>query len=335
MTMPSIREDPLRGHRVIFSEERARRPREFTVRDTPRAGFRCPFCPGHEADTPPEKLAVRDGGPADSPGWRIRVVPNRYPALHVAEGIDAAAVLPPDAAPGYGFHEVVIETERHDVDVPDLSPEAAELVVEVWRERARALVSDPGIRHVVIFKNFGERAGATLSHPHSQIIALPFVPPAVSRERRKAGTHNAGYGSCHTCRLAALAVQGGRKVLEVGDVRAWMPWAPRVPFETWITPVPHEPHFAGPGSTGRRDTAVALAEVLRRVNAELDRPAYNLVLHVPAESEVDEAAEHWRIEVLPKLTHLAGFELGTGTYLNPVLPEDGAARLRGAGKDGA
>lgn len=336
--MPEFRRDPITGRWVIISPERGQRPNDFqTECATTSAAGTCPFCTGREAMTPPEVLAVpTEGRAADTPGWRLRVVPNKYPALLRTGGsgdgeVEAGHVGPGERIDGVGIHEVIIETPHHDRPLSAMSDREVELVLWAYRERMLAARQDATVRFVLIFKNHGAAAGATLEHPHSQLLALPLVPDPVRDEIARSTAHHRSTGRCLACDVIQDEVRGASRIVHVdGDVIACAPYAARFPYETWLLPRTHGARFEAASPA----TCTSLARVLRRVLATmrtvLGNPAFNLVVHTaPFEDALDPVC-HWRIEVLPKLTRTAGFEWGTGCFINPTPPERAAAVLRGA-----
>jgi len=328
--MSEIRKDYATPTWVVFSAARSQRPGAFrNARDaTPKAD--CPFCEGHERMTPPEVLAYRDAGTADGPGWRIRCVPNKFPALEpsgeVREHRDGLLV----SVDGVGAHEVIVESPDHDGHLATLQEAQVEDVLRAYHERHRSLAADRRVRYVQIFKNHGERAGASFSHPHSQIIAIPIVPLRILEEIEGIRAHGADReGGCLYCEILRREHEIGRRiVVEDDSFVALEPFAARFPFETWILPKAHERTFESISDSERRALARSLKDVLGRLYRVLDDPSFNYYIHTAPVRE-HEATYHWHLEITPHLTEIAGFERGTGFYINPVVPEDAAAILRG------
>jgi len=317
--MRAFRIDPVTGRLVILATDRQLRPRDFVVERASAIGREtCPFCPGHEAMTPPEVLADRPGaGAHDTPGWDVRVVPNKFPALSM------------DGTNGVGVHEVIIETPDHDQPLALMPDAGVERVLWVWRERMRDLARDPRLRHIVVFKNHGAAAGATLEHPHSQLIALPMVPAVVREEIDGARRHLSTTGRCVFCDSVRGELRDERRVVQAdADVIAIAPYASRFAFETWLLPTRHAARFEESPRSEVASLARLLKAVLRRLNAVLDSPAFNLVLHTSPIAEDVEDVYHWHLEILPAVTRVGGFEWGTGSFINPMPPEDAAAALR-------
>ncbi|MGD0781620.1 MAG: DUF4921 family protein [Candidatus Aminicenantales bacterium] len=337
-----LRRDPAGGNWVIIAPDRANRPDEFRPRAVRPAGgsaASCPFCPGREARTPPEVAAVRPpSSPPDGPGWRVRVVPNKFPALSRAGGhpeMRTGGLF--QGLDGVGVHEVVIETPDHAADFSSLSPGAAGEVVRTWRDRLRALAAEPSCAYVQLFKNYGRAAGASLSHLHSQVVALPVVPGRIREEIGLAARFHAANGACLHCRvIAEETALAKRVILRDADFIATAPYASRFPYEIHIHPLRHAARFtsAEDGETGA--LAALLRVVLGRLRRALDDPPFNLLLHQSPPvrkaglSAGDESpAYHWHIEILPVLTRVAGFEWGTDIHINPIPPEAAAERLAG------
>jgi UDPglucose--hexose-1-phosphate uridylyltransferase len=316
-----IRLDPITGRRVLFADERAARPREYAPPSAPPLGIRCPFCPGHERDTPPEVLALgRSGGGADGPGWRVRVVPNKFPALgpEPPRGGGRGAFVTESA---HGAHEVVIESPAHREGWEERDPVRGAEVWQACRERLRVHAGDPAVRHVLVFKNHGEAAGATLAHPHLQITALPVVPPAVGEEIAGA----ADPAGCRFCAMLREEAALGERTIPSGDDFAVVaPYASRFPYELWIVPRDHHPRFEESDDALLAAFAEECRRAAARVASALDRPAMNAVLHT---APAGPGEYHWHLEIIPRLVHVAGFEWGTGMHLNPVFPEAAARRL--------
>jgi UDPglucose--hexose-1-phosphate uridylyltransferase len=329
--MPELRRDPVTGRWVIIAPERRRRPNDFRV-DLPKTLGRehCPFCPGREDLTPPEIRAWRpDGSARDTPGWELRVVPNKFPALKVEGGLDREGDGIYDRMNGIGAHEVIIETPDHDCQLGAMSELQIGRVLAAYRDRIVDLKQDRRFRYVLVFKNHGAAAGATLEHSHSQLIALPIVPDFVREEIDGARRHFAEKERCVFCDILRQDLVDGRRVVqENADVVALAPYAPRLPFETWLLPRRHASRFEDATRHEFESLARLLKAVLVRINRALESPPYNLIVHTAPFSEETEEFFHWHLELTPKLTSVAGFEWGTGFYINPTPPEEAAKVLR-------
>jgi UDPglucose--hexose-1-phosphate uridylyltransferase len=331
--MPQLRKDPVVGRWVIIATERSRRPTNFMPAGATKAADFCPFCPGHEDKTPPEVLAVRPpGSGANSGGWEVRVVPNKFPALQIEGDLERRGEGLYDLMNGVGAHEVVIESPSHTDDLPDLPAEHVQKILWAWRDRLIDLHRDERLRYVLIFKNYGERAGATLEHPHTQLIATPIIPKIIHEELTGARRYFELKERCVFCDVVQQelsAHDGSRVVLVTDQFLAIEPFAPRFPFETWILPRRHAAAFHSIENPGTmHELAGVLKETLQRLNLALDRPPYNFVLHTAPVGDGVADSYHWHLEITPKLTRVAGFEIGSGFYINPTPPEDAARYLR-------
>jgi UDPglucose--hexose-1-phosphate uridylyltransferase len=322
--MSEYRTDPFTGRWVVIADERSRRPMPVVApqrlpRGTPSA---CPFCPGNET------LTGKTVHEEPAAGHGARVVANRYPALRVEESGSRFGAPPRDGRTGLGAHEVVVETPDHEVDFMDLPDEARLAVFRAWRHRARDLLRDLRLGHVIVYKNHEVAAGATLPHAHSQVVATPTPGPRPALEFSRAEEHHRRTGRCLRCDVLADETEAGpRLVATRGRVTAVAPYAARVPFETTITPRGHEGRFEETSDRTLTDLAGLVGTVLRRIRVALDDPAYTLVLHTAARDTSGDSF-HWYLEVVPRLVPAAGFEWGTGTFINPTRPEDAAAALR-------
>ena len=331
--MPELRKDPIVGRWVIIATDRARRPTDF-IRERVQirgSGF-CPFCYGNESKTPPEVLAYRaDGSQPNAPGWTLRVVPNKFPALGIEGTLNRQGEGLYDKMNGIGAHEVIIETPEHRTTMAGLPAEQIESVLWSYRDRILDLKKDTRFKYMLIFKNFGDAAGASLEHTHSQLIALPVVPKRVQEEVTGARDYYAYKERCLFCDMIRQEFSSGvRLVAENEKFFALCPFAPRFPFELWIVPKEHQSSFEDTSRTEFRYLAALLKDMLGRLEAVLDHPAYNYIIHTSPVPDGVNDYYHWHLEIMPKLTNLAGFEWGTGFYINPTPPEEAAKFLREA-----
>ena len=330
--MPELRKDPIHGRWVIISTERSRRPSDFAPEERrPMGGF-CPLCEGNEDRTPPEIVAFRDNGTLpNTPGWTLRVVPNKFPALRIEGELDREGEGIYDKMNGIGAHEVVIETPRHEETLITLPLKDVKNVLLAYRERIIDLRRDQRLRYVLVFKNHGVAAGASLEHSHSQIIALPIVPKRVSEEIEGAKTYFNYKDRCVFCDIIRQELQQRYRVItENKSFLSIAPFASRFPFETWILPKTHHPSFEHMEPSQYEQAAQILSDTLRRINQVLTDPPYNFVIHTSSFPGVDMNYYHWHFEIMPKLTKVAGFEWGTGFYINPTPPEEAAEYMREA-----
>ena len=331
--MPELRKDPVVGRWVIISTERSRRPTHFTTSTHTGPAYSCPFCPGSEDKTPPEVYAHRPGHEApNTPGWKVRVVPNKFPALQIEGTLDRRGEGLYDKMNGVGAHEVVIEGPQHDQDLADLPVEHIEQVLIAYRERVLDLHRDRRFRYVLIFKNHGAQAGATLEHTHTQLIATPIIPRILQEELEGSRRYYELKERCVFCDIVAqeTADENGRRVVTMSDRFVVLePFAPRFPIETWILPRRHDDSFHTLSDADEfRDLATILKDTLQRLNRALDRPPYNFAVHTAPVSDTELEHYHWHLEIMPTLTRVAGFEIGSGFYINPTPPEDAAQYLR-------
>lgn len=279
--------------------------------------------------TPPEVFAQRDAwSAADTPGWRVRAVPNKYPALEDYAWSEADSSIY-GTSPGVGVHEVIIENPRHIVNVGALDENQFVDFLRAYQARLGALRKDRRWRCLLIYKNQGEAAGATLEHVHSQLIALPFVPREVRDELTGADRHYRSTGACFYCAMSQTDSAGGKHLVASTErFVALSPFAPRFPYETWILPKHHSETFEGSSDEDIVDLARALRNVIVKLNGALGNPAFNYFIHSLPPQESAEHQYHWHIEILPQVAKAAGFEWGSGIHLNSVSPEDAARLLR-------
>jgi UDPglucose--hexose-1-phosphate uridylyltransferase len=333
LPLPQLRQDLITGRWVAVATERARRPDSFTqaAREAVAARDVCPFCPGHESMTPPEVLAYRPAGSApNSDGWWVRVVPNLYAAFRLEpDGQDRhdGRFWQRDAI---GACEVLISSPDHRAPTPVLPQAQVEEIIQSYVDRYRHHAQNPALEHVLILYNHGRPAGASLEHPHSQLYAISLIPPSFQEELSGARRFRETGAGCAFCRTMQDELEAGERVVFENDAFVvFAPFAARTPFETWIMPRRHHASF---GDLDLVDEKPAFAEVLRRTLAALydglNDPPFNYYIHsAPLKAQVGEEY-HWHLELIPKLSTAAGFELGTGMWINVVKPEDSAAFLR-------
>ncbi len=329
--MPELRKDPITGRWVIISSERGKRPNDFQDQRTKKRGGFCPFCAGNERTTPNEILAYRDPGATtpNGPGWRLRVVPNKFPALQIEGDLNKQGEGLFDKMNGIGAHEVFIENPDHNATLATMPARAVEDLLWAFRERIEDLKKDRRFQYTLIFKNEGLPAGATLEHSHSQLIALPIVPISVAEELDGCRRHYDLKERCIYCDIVRQEMQQrARLVGETAGFVAVAPFAPRFPFETWLLPKRHISCYACSTRDDFKDLAALLQDMLRRIDRALSFPPYNFVIHTsPFKEEINDYY-HWHLEIMPKLTNVAGFEWGSGFYINPTPPEESARFLR-------
>jgi UDPglucose--hexose-1-phosphate uridylyltransferase len=329
--MSTLRQDPTSRHWVIVASDRENRPREEGLLGrTPGASqvsfdADCPFCPGNEEMTPPEILRDPDDG-----SWRVRVVPNLFGAL---EGDGANPRTGPPMfrrARGVGAHEVVIESPSHNGRIDEMTQEDLVRVLRTWRDRSRTLLAEPPIRAVVVFKNFGPLAGTSLLHPHTQIVALPVLPPRLGRRLDVADRYLDENGTSVYEDLLAAEIQAGERVVDhAGRFAAFVPWAAASPFETWILGSTGQSSFTTLADDDVPDLALLLRRAMGAIRRASDDPDYNLVVYSSPAGRSEDGFR-WHIKIHPRLSQPAGFEIGAGMSINQVSPEDAAVALRSA-----
>ncbi len=326
--MPEFRKDPLTGRCIIVSTERAKRPQPLTD-NSPSNSEPCPFCPGNENQTPPEVLAYREPQTKpNAPGWNVRVVPNKYPAVTTGQPWPGRSGLYKSSdAPG--VHEVIIEAADHLLSIASLDEAQLATVLRAYRDRILKLKEDPRWRCILIYKNQGAPAGATLEHCHSQLIALPMIPKQVAEEISAARAYFDSTGCCLYCDTVQQELSDRKRwVAESDRFIVLCPYASRFPYETWILPKFHSPYFESLGSDEWTKLARCLKETFIRLNRRLGNPSLNYILHSTPPDGTAADYFDWHLEILPKLIQVAGFEWGSGSFINPVAPEDAARLLR-------
>ncbi len=341
--MSELRHDPVGRRWVIIASARGRRPEDFVpAAETNHEPKFCPFCPGSEDKTPAEIQAVRPpGSGANGPGWEVRVIPNKYPALSIEGALDRRGVGLYDRMQGIGAHEVIVESPRHNLHLADMDSAHLATVLGVCQTRLRDLSRDPRFKYLLLFKNHGASAGATLAHPHLQLIATPVTPRAISVELDSARAHYHLKERCLFCDLLEQEIDGRDRVVSLDEHYAVLaPYASRFPFELTVVPRRHNHSFAEESPESLAALAGVLRDTMARLKSVLRDPPYNFVVHtapntqtlVKRQSYWDTIAVdwHWHIEILPRLTRVAGFEWGSGFYINPTSPEDAASFLRDA-----
>lgn len=328
--MPEIRQNIATKEWVILSTERAKRPNAFVesaqhpmTSELPPHDPGCPFCPGNEE---------RDLEVASLPSpdhWQTRIVRNRYPALLEDGELTQSLQGMHRWINGVGYHDVVVDHPQHNTTLALMAPHEVQAALETMQYRGRIISADPQIQQIIYFKNHGRRAGASLSHPHTQIIALPMVPTDVVRRMREARHHFEETGGCVFCRITADELEArSRIVVESTHFIAFTLYAALSPFHLWIIPRRHISDFLATSPEETADLGYVLQEVMRRIYRSLRDIDYNLIFRTPPVREAITPYFHWYISVVPRINYIAGFELTTGMAINPTLPEECAAFLR-------
>lgn len=310
---------------MIIAPGRAGRP-------TTAGGAVCPFCPGHEEATPPEITAIRSPeSRPDTPGWDVRVIPNLYPALKGSGSsrLEGPALFRKRAA--VGAHELIIESPRHVISFADFDDDEMIRTLRVYRDRIRALRNRPDLRYALLFKNVGDKAGASLEHTHTQIIATPVVPGVVEQETRMARRYWRERRRCIFCDMIRNEADSGtRIVLASESFIAICPFASRFAWEVWLLPTDHRAGFEGLPDEHIGPLAAILRDLLHRVEARIPERQYNIILHTAPFRLKEEVLFHWHMEILPVGATMAGFEWGGGMHVNLVPPEEAGRLLREA-----
>ncbi len=299
-----LRKDILSSNWVIVSNDREFRPNEY------RAKIKCPFCPGNEKETPPAICELKD-----LKGWYIRVVPNKYPALTLenknfqeSEGLNKKFYVK-------GHHEVIIEDRNHFKKINEIKH--LDKVLEIYALRMKELYSLKNVKYVMLFRNYGQNAGASLIHPHSQIISMPLLPLRVSDELKHFKTYHLKNKKCAMCDILSDEKKFKKRIIfENSHFVAFAPFASRFNFEIWVSPVNHEPDFYK--ETEFKKLSEALKNVFSKLHYSIKDLSYNMIIHTAPSGE---KKFHWHIEILPKIAMPAGFEWGSGFYINSLSPE--------------
>ena len=328
--MPELRREPVSGRWVIIASERAARPTDFLTNHQPAENNFCPFCEGNEDKTPPEIMAYRENGSkADSKGWRVRVVPNKFPALRTEgeQNVHGEGIY--EMMNGIGIHEVIIESPRHVVSLTELGNGNIEDVLRSYRDRLLEIKKDKRFVYGLLFKNVGVAAGASLEHTHSQLIATPIVPQLVENEMERAEAFFNNSRKCIFCDMIQQEIAAEKRiVISTERFIAFTPFASRFPFEIWILPAAHGSHYENQEEGEIEELAEILKNTLVKLESVLDFPPYNFIIHSTPFNIHKSEYFHWHIEIIPRLTNIAGFEWGTGFYINPMPPEEAAEILR-------
>jgi UDPglucose--hexose-1-phosphate uridylyltransferase len=333
--MSELRQDVTTKEWVILAPERGKRPQQqprkksADIDNTPNWDSKCPFCPGNEKETPEEVYRIPAG--KDSPEWAVRVVPNRFAAL-TPQGNTTRMEEGPffRKMGGYGIHEVIIDSPSHNTPLAHLPYQQVEKVLRAYRSRYNALKKDRRLKHIIIFKNSGWAAGTSLVHPHSQLVATPIMAPYYHRKFDVAHEYYADLGRCLYCDLIAWDLEKGnsRRVATTDDFLVIHPYASHVPYETWILPRLHHASFGLFPTKNLPELAKVVKDVAFCMYKGLDNPAYNLIVDSTTTDDEEDPYYHWHIRIIPRLTTIAGFEMGSGIYISTALPEETAGYMR-------
>lgn len=333
--MPELRQNRVTGEWVIIASERASRPedfhREVEKPSPPPHNPACPFCRGNERMTPPEVLADRPEDTApDSEGWNVRVVPNKYPALDPnidADWFEEANFF--NGIRAFGMHDVIIETPRHDLTIATMNRRTVEKIFFAYRGRYRQLEKDERILIINVFRNYGVRAGASLEHPHSQVLATPIVPTRIQLRLNVAKAYHDVHNRCVLCdTIEATHKVNERIVLETERFMVFEPFASQTPFETWVIPKRHSASFGEALDPEITELAQVMRDVLYRMYTGLGDPDYNYLIQASPTNTPHRDKYHWYVQILPRVVPSIGFELSSGIYICTSRPEETAEFLR-------
>lgn len=328
--MPELRRDPITHRWTIIASERALRPKDFKFDHArPPRGKSCPFCPGHESLTPPAIWTVpRSAGRAGT-DWRVRVVPNKFPALRIEGDLGKRPEGVYDFMNGIGAHEVIIESPDHDFKLHQLGVDHLFEALQTYRDRMLDLQGDKRFKFSLLFRNHGEAAGASIAHGHAQLIALPVVPPQVQEQLDGAKRYWQFHERNVFDDIVRQEMEDGRRLIHSNEEFALVaPYASRFPFEMWIVPRSGGPRFERSSDGTLARLAQILGFALDRLDRGLGDPPYNFIIQSAPYGQDDIPWYRWHLVIMPTLTRVAGFEWGTGFYINPTAPEEAAEFLR-------
>ncbi|MBU1044390.1 MAG: galactose-1-phosphate uridylyltransferase [Candidatus Omnitrophica bacterium] len=330
--MQQLRRDPILGRWIIVQEEKQISPDDYIEQSVgaKQLGKFCPFCVGNEDKSPPDIFVDKTPDQDNNSLWNLRVIANKFPALRVEGDLDRQGIGIYDQMNGIGAHEVIIETSDHQKDIADLSNEEVSKIIFAYKQRFLDLKQDSRFQYILIFKNHGQSAGASLEHSHSQLIALPIVPKKMKEALRGAEKYYGFKERCVYCDIIDQELESGdRLICENKNFVAFCPFASCTPFEIWILPKKHVSHFYRISEDFICDFSAMLKDVLWRLKKILTDPPFNFIINTaPIQHEQELGFYHWHMQILPKLTRVAGFEWGTGFYINPSPPEQTAKLLR-------
>jgi len=328
--MTELRQNMATKEWVVIASERVKRPDDYVTAQLPVIDSslpeydpHCPFCPGNEE----HDLEVARY-PATDP-WQTRVVNNRYPALSVEGDLVRTYNGVHRLISGVGYHEIIVDHPVHNTTLALMEPEEIQLYLRTFYERGWVIRGDARIEQIIYFKNHGERAGASLKHPHSQLIGLPVVPTDIRHRIEEARRYFDDNGDCVFCVMMRDELEKGERLITVSEqFVAFVLYASPSPFHIWILPRQHSVSFLYSQREQLADLSNILHDVMRRLFVGLEDPAYNLIIRSAPVKEISNDYLHWYVTIVPRVSHTAGFELGSGMFINPSLPEDCADFLR-------
>lgn len=332
--MNEVRQNKATKGWVIYATSRGKRPHDFQGEGSVREGLPpidkdCPFCPGNETMLPSVVMEMPMEGASS---WQTRVVGNKFPALTPNGDTTRKKNDIYVSMPGYGHHEVIIEGPLHNRRIAQMSISEFLIIIETYYSRFVHLMADDRNKMIIIFRNHGAKAGTSLVHPHSQIIVTGFVPNHIRLREDEAQRYYDEWGRCVYCEILAYERKDSRRIiLENDSFVAFVPYAAEVPFEVWIVPKEHLASFGQTSESARLDLAMALHTVLVDLVAKLNDPDYNYVINTCTQYKTEEPHLHWYLQIRPRLTTIAGFEIGSGISINPSIPEMDADFLKSRG----
>lgn len=334
--MPQLRKDPITNAWVIIAQERAKRPSDFNrERISDNSAAACPFCPGREVQTPPEVFAIREQGWSNSDGWDVRVIPNKFPALSPEGGLDSQHQGIYQSMNGVGVHEVIVDSPDHVQTLADLPEAHVQKVIQTYVARLKSAYENEQCVYAQLFKNDGKEAGASLAHPHTQLVGLPLLPSRIERELSNASAFFSDQGQSVFEMMLNETLEDEKRLVMVNDhFVAFAPFASRFSYEVHIMPRFGASDFSKLDASKWNPLGQILKSVLKRLKVLLNNPPFNFFLHTMSNAkalDIDETlcdAFRWHIEIIPRLSMTAGFEWGSGTFINPTPPELAASLLR-------
>ncbi|MCF6158267.1 MAG: galactose-1-phosphate uridylyltransferase [wastewater metagenome] len=333
MNESEVRQNKITKEWVIYAPARRKRPWDFQKPEQERAqpppphDANCPFCPGNDHMLESITMEIKDEN--DNGLWGARLVPNKYPALTPSDGINRYTKGIYLAMKGFGYHDVVLETPYHNRQIGQMSVQEVERIVDVYHKRYRELMEEKANMMIIIFRNYGRRAGTSLIHPHSQIISTSMVPVYIRWREEMALRYFDEWGRCVYCEILEYEMKDGRRIIYENDhFVAFVPFAAEVPFEILIMPKIHKANFGKTSDNEKSDLALALKSILERLRKKLNDPDYNYIINTSVRYRAEEPQLHWHLLIRPRLTTMAGFEIGSGININPSIPEDDAEFLK-------
>jgi UDPglucose--hexose-1-phosphate uridylyltransferase len=329
MKVGEIRQNKATKQWVIYAPARRKRPKDYQIfrkkMHVPAHDEKCPFCPGNEKHLPKIIMEVKNSNES----WQVRVIPNKFPALTPKRDLTRLCKGIYVFMHGYGHHEVIIETPFHNRPMAKMSAKEVIPIIETYHRRYLDLMKENENMMIIIFRNHGLRAGTSLVHPHSQIIATGMVPHHIRWREEEAQRYFDELGHCVYCDILTYELKDKQRVIhENKSFVTFIPFAADIPFETWIMPKNHKADFGEISDEEKSDLAISLHNILKVLNDKLHDPDYNYVINTSARYRAQQPQLHWYLQISPRLTTTAGFEIGSGMSINPSIPEEDARYLK-------